>query len=537
MAELKKCANDFIFTGFLGEGSFSTVYLAKEVQSSRVNNREVAIKVCEKQLIRREKKSSAILREKKCLHTLTTNPSKLFIQLLCTFQDNDRLFFVMNYAKNGELLSLINQRDVFDENCCRFYAAEILLALEHLHKLGIVHRDLKPENILLNEEMHIQVTDFGSALIMRDNESAEQQPQRPLPESQASVDDQNNRRRRNSFVGTAHYVSPEMLNNKISTPSSDLWAFACILYQMISGSTPFRAPNEYLIFQKIINLEFEYTDDFSDASKSLITSILQKNACNRLGANDDIQRDGYLSIKSHPYFAPLANKWAKLEETTPPVSASVVVNKSAARNENHSSSATENVEPGLAEKQITRIMGLALHEDFDRTTINAKPVGILDISTQEMHKRLETQRKSNEFHQFVDENLILKQGYIEKKKGLFARKRMFLLTTGPHLYYVDAANMVLKGQVPFSKDMRPEAKNFKNFFIHTPNRSYILEDTSGNAPDWCKIVEEVREATYGPPSQPDESPTNTSSRLCNSNVSLPHLNNSSHPSIPHTIRY
>ncbi|CAG2183651.1 unnamed protein product, partial [Oppiella nova] len=88
MAELKKCANDFKFFGIIGEGSFSTVYMAREVQRSK----EVAIKVCEKKLIRREKKSTAILREKKCLHTLTTaETSPFFIQLLCTFQDDERL--------------------------------------------------------------------------------------------------------------------------------------------------------------------------------------------------------------------------------------------------------------------------------------------------------------------------------------------------------------------------------------------------------------------------------------------------------------
>jgi len=148
---------------------------------------------------------------------------------------------------------------------------------------------------------------------------------------------------------------------------------------------------------------------------------------------------------------------------TPPVSDAFT---NTTLNENHTKSVSENVEPGLAEKQITRIMGLALHEDYDKSAANPKQ-GILDIPAPEMIKRLETQRKSNEYHKFVDDQLILKQGIIEKKKGLFARKRMFLLTTGPHLYYVDTVNMVLKGQVPFSKDMRPEAKNFRNFFIHT----------------------------------------------------------------------
>ena len=301
--------------------------------------------------------------------------------------------------------------------------------------------------------MHIQVTDFGSALILNDN-STERTISPP-------EDNSMNVRRRNSFVGTAHYVSPEMLTNKNATPSSDLWAFACILYQMITGFTPFRAPNEYLIFQKIINLEFEITEEINECAESLIHKILKLNPSERLGANDDLHANGYISVKSDPFFETFTNKWSLVSEMIPPVSDSFVKNS-----KNEENRVTENSEPGLNERQINRMMGLELHEDYDANHTSAKK-GILDISPQEMVERLEMQRENNIFHRFVENNLILKQGFIDKKKGLFARRRMFLLTTGPHLYYVDASNMVLKGQVPWSKDMKPEAKNFKTFYIHT----------------------------------------------------------------------
>lgn len=103
---------------------------------------------------------------------------------------------MLSYAKCGELLPYIKKVGSFDEACTQFYAAEIVLALEHLHKLGVIHRyvrpfyfhshcgsrlscgrnwivifflvcrDLKPENILLNADMHIQITDFGSAKLL-----------------------------------------------------------------------------------------------------------------------------------------------------------------------------------------------------------------------------------------------------------------------------------------------------------------------------------------------------------------------------------
>ncbi|KAH9365293.1 hypothetical protein HPB48_018305 [Haemaphysalis longicornis] len=73
---------------------------------------------------------------------------------------------------------------------------------------------------------------------------------------------------------------------------------------------------------------------------------------------------------------------------------------------------------------------------------------------------------------------------------------MLLLTTGPHLYYVDPQAMVLKGEIPWSPELRPEPKNFKTFFVHTPNRTYYLEDPEGYALTWCKAIDEVRKATY-----------------------------------------
>jgi len=76
------------------------------------------------------------------------------------------LDFVLDYAKNGELLDFIKKNSSFDETCTRFYAAEIVLAIEYLHGENIIHRDLKPENILLDDNMHVKLTDFGTAKIL-----------------------------------------------------------------------------------------------------------------------------------------------------------------------------------------------------------------------------------------------------------------------------------------------------------------------------------------------------------------------------------
>lgn len=143
----------------------------------------------------------------------------------------------MSYAKNGDMLPYINKVGSFDAACTRFYSGEILLALEHLHDLNIMHRDLKPENILLDENMHIKVADFGCSKILEQQDDVQ---------DKSIKNESNPRQRSNSFVGTAQYVSPELLTEKTITASSDLWALGCIIYQMIAGLPPFRSRCVYL---------------------------------------------------------------------------------------------------------------------------------------------------------------------------------------------------------------------------------------------------------------------------------------------------
>lgn len=117
---------------------------------------------------------------------------------------------------------------------------------------------------------------------------------------------------------------------------------------------------------------------------------------------------------------------------------------------------------------MTRLLGLQLYdESTDQSTTHFTRKSIMDFSLEEMVARLDKQKKESKWHRFVDDNLILKEGYINKRKGLFARKRMFLLTTGPHIYYIDADKMILKGEIPFTIHLSPELKRFKNFFVHT----------------------------------------------------------------------
>lgn len=137
----------------------------------------VTVKVCEKLHLIKERKTEHVKREKKVLNMLSESGAPFFVKLYCTFQDLERLYFVLSYAKKGELLTHIQRAKMLSLDCARFYAAEMVVALEQLRAANVIHRDLKPENILLDENMHILITDFGSSKIVHrptsDTESGE----------------------------------------------------------------------------------------------------------------------------------------------------------------------------------------------------------------------------------------------------------------------------------------------------------------------------------------------------------------------------
>lgn len=89
-------------------------------------------------------------------------------ELYAAFQDNDNLYLVMEYAGGGDLFSVLDRTEnlTFNEDEARFYIAEMILAIESLHKLGYVHRDIKPQNILIDAHGHVKLADFGSCITL-----------------------------------------------------------------------------------------------------------------------------------------------------------------------------------------------------------------------------------------------------------------------------------------------------------------------------------------------------------------------------------
>ncbi|GAQ36658.1 pkb-activating kinase-like protein [Aspergillus tubingensis] len=280
---IKKGVRDFSFAHTLGEGSYSTVVLGTDRQTLK----EYAIKILDKRHIIKEKKVKYVNIEKDTLNRLTEHPG--IVRLYYTFQDERSLYFVLDLCKGGELLGVLKRMTTFDEECTRFYGAQILDTIDYMHKRGVIHRDLKPENVLLDSQMHIKITDFGTAKILKSQRKPQNSSGMPPLDSTEIPEDE----RASSFVGTAEYVSPELLTDKNACKASDLWAFGCIIFQLLAGRPPFKAGNEYQTFQKIVALDYDFPAGFPAVARDLVERLLVLDPARRLPIEH---------IKNHEFF-------------------------------------------------------------------------------------------------------------------------------------------------------------------------------------------------------------------------------------------
>ncbi|GLD99531.1 hypothetical protein PINS_up008257 [Pythium insidiosum] len=152
----KVCLEDFTLIRVIGKGSFGKVTLVRKKTNSKI----FAMKILSKAHLLKRKQIEHTKTERRVL-SVVSHP--FIVGLHYAFQTDTKLYFVLDYCPGGELFFHLSRMGRFDENMARFYCAELVVALEHLHSLGVVYRDLKPENILLDEMGHIKLADFGLA--------------------------------------------------------------------------------------------------------------------------------------------------------------------------------------------------------------------------------------------------------------------------------------------------------------------------------------------------------------------------------------
>jgi len=173
--------------------------------------------------------------------------------------------------EGGELFFHLQREKRFSEDRVRFYGAEIVLALEHLHAAGIIYRDLKPENLLLTNEGHICMTDFGLC-----------------KEGLFSPED-----RTETFCGTPEYLAPEVLAGQGYGKAVDWWSFGSLLYEMLTGLPPFYSQDVQEMYRKIISDRLVFPDYVSMDARLLLEQLLERDPEKRLSDPNLIKRQSF----------------------------------------------------------------------------------------------------------------------------------------------------------------------------------------------------------------------------------------------------
>ncbi|ORE16829.1 Pkinase-domain-containing protein [Rhizopus microsporus] len=303
--------SDFEKIRLLGKGDVGKVYLVKHKTTDKLYALKVLSK---KEMIKRNKIKRALSEQA----ILSTANHPFIVPLYHSFQSRDYLYFCMEFCVGGEFFRALQNRPgrILKENEARFYAAEVVAALEYLHLMGIVFRDLKPENILLHESGHLMLSDFDLSI-----QSSSATPptfvQPSSPFSKQPMIDTRMSIRTNSFVGTEEYLAPEVIRGSGHSCTVDWWTLGIFVYEMICGYTPFKGRTRDETFNLILNQPVEFPDNayfqtLSSHCKSFIRKLLNKNEKKRLGS-----RAGASEVKSHPFFNTI--NFALLRNMKPPI--------------------------------------------------------------------------------------------------------------------------------------------------------------------------------------------------------------------------
>ncbi|BGP36104.1 Cytochrome c oxidase subunit 1 [Rhodotorula toruloides] len=256
---------DFDILDTLGTGTFGRVLLVRLRTSPRrptqTQPHYFAMKVLEKNTIVRLRQVEHVNSERT---TLAHVDHPFVVNLFCTFQDEANLYMLLEFVQGGELFSHLRRAGRFSPDVSRFYIANLVLVLEHLHKQDIVYRDLKPENLLIGADGHIKVTDFGFAKYVQD--------------------------RTFTLCGTPEYLAPEIITATGHNAAADWWALGVLLFELLAGYPPFFADNPLEIYEKILKGRFAVPRHVDPLAKDLIKRLLTADLS---GAQD---------VKSHPWF-------------------------------------------------------------------------------------------------------------------------------------------------------------------------------------------------------------------------------------------
>ncbi|XP_076178388.1 cAMP-dependent protein kinase catalytic subunit [Ptiloglossa arizonensis] len=256
---------DFELFRTIGTGAFGRVLLVKYKPTSAY----YAMKIMDKAKIVKKKQVDHTYNEKRVLQCVKF-PFLVYMEFC--FKDNSYIYMVLPFVNGGEMFTHLRRMGRFDESLARFYAAQVVLALEYLHHCSLVYRDLKPENILIQDTGYIRVTDFGFCKMINS--------------------------RTWTLCGTPEYLAPEVILSKGYGRSVDWWSFGVLVYEMNAGYPPFYSRDTMKIYEKIIVGKYKFAHHFGEELRDILKNILQVDLTRRYGN----LKNGTMDIKEHRWF-------------------------------------------------------------------------------------------------------------------------------------------------------------------------------------------------------------------------------------------
>ena len=259
---------NFEFLYIIGRGTYGKVWKAR----FNFNKKFYAVKEMNKFKIIDSGTIGNIIQERKILTSLNSN---LIVNLLCSFQDFRYVYLVLELKNCGDLrYHLINYPDYFKENELKFFFANMMLSLSHIHSKGIVHRDLKPENIIFDKKGYAYITDFG-------------------------ISEYNNKLSKRRVEGTPGYMAPEAIFGAIESYCGDFYSLGVVFFEMIMGKRPYHGKSledikKNMMIKKVMLYK---SKKYSDELINFVNYLLVRNPSKRLGAEN-----GLIEIKSHLLF-------------------------------------------------------------------------------------------------------------------------------------------------------------------------------------------------------------------------------------------
>ncbi|KAL2866742.1 serine/threonine protein kinase SCH9 [Aspergillus lucknowensis] len=280
--------NDFQILKLIGKGTFGQVYQVKKKDTRRI----YAMKVLSKKVIIQKKEVAHTLGERNILVRTAMAASPFIVGLKFSFQTPTDLYLVTDYMSGGELFWHLQKEGRFQEPRAKFYIAELILALQHLHDHDIVYRDLKPENILLDANGHIALCDFG------------------LSKANLTQNDTTN-----TFCGTTEYLAPEvLLDEQGYTKMVDFWSLGVLVFEMCCGWSPFYAEDTQQMYKNIAFGKVRFPRDaLSTEGRNFVKGLLNRNPKHRLGAKGDAKE-----LMAHPFFHDINWEALSRKEVIPP---------------------------------------------------------------------------------------------------------------------------------------------------------------------------------------------------------------------------